>query len=188
MSEVPKPGSIGRPVPGVRVRLMEPTGQPGAAQVEAEDAGEIAVCGANLFSGYWPDGVEGPDSSGWWCTGDLAYADADGDLHLVDRRRELILVSGFNVYPREVEQVLIEHPDVVDAAVVGVPHPYTGETVRAFVVRRPGAALAEAELAAWAARQLARFKCPTTIEFVPELPYTALGKVRRAALRDVDAS
>ena len=139
MSEVPKPGSIGRPVPGVRVRLVEPTGEPDAAQVDAEDAGEIAVSGDNLFSGYWPDGADGPDSAGWWCTGDVAYADADGDLHLVDRRRELILVSGFNVYPREVEQVLIEHPGVEDAAVVGIPHPYTGETVRAFVVRRPGA-------------------------------------------------
>jgi len=188
MSEVPKPGSIGRPVPGVRVRIVEPTGEPGASEVEAEDAGEIAVCGANLFSGYWPAGADGPDPSGWWCTGDLAYADADGDLHLVDRRRELILVSGFNVYPREVEQVLVEHPDVLDAVVVGAPHPYTGETVRAVVVRQPGAAVTQAELGAWAARHLARFKCPTTIEFVDELPYTALGKVRRAALREVDAS
>jgi long-chain acyl-CoA synthetase len=188
MSEVPKAGSIGRPVPGVRVRLLEPTGEPDAAQVEADDAGEIAVFGENLFSGYWPDGTDGPDSSGWWSTGDLAYADADGDLHLVDRRRELIVVSGFHVYPREVEQVLIEHPDVLDAAIVGMPHPYTGQTVRAFVVRRPGSQLTEAELIAWAARQLARFKCPTTIEFVAELPYTALGKLRRAALREADTT
>jgi long-chain acyl-CoA synthetase len=188
MSEVPKPGSIGRPVPGVRVRLVEPTGEPDAAQVDAEDAGEIAVSGENLFSGYWPDGADGPDAAGWWCTGDVAYADADGDLHLVDRRRELILVSGFNVYPREVEQVLIEHPGVADAAVVGVPHPYTGETVRAFVVREPGVEVTEAELGEWAAHRLARFKCPTTISFVAELPYTVLGKVRRAALREADAS
>jgi long-chain acyl-CoA synthetase len=188
MSEVPKPGSIGRPVPGVRVRLVEPTGEPDAAQVDVDDAGEIAVSGDNLFSGYWPGGADGPDSTGWWCTGDLAYADADGDLHLVDRRRELILVSGFKVYPHEVEQVLIEHPGVADAAVVGVPHPYTGEAVRAFVVREPGVEVTEAEIGDWAARRLARFKCPTTIEFVAELPYTALGKVRRAALREADTS
>ena len=184
MSEVPKPGSIGRPVPGVRVRLVEPTGRPDAPDVEAEDAGEVMVCGDNLFSGYWPDGASAPGPEGWWSTGDLAYLDPEGDLHLVDRRRELIVVSGFNVYPREVEQVLTEHPDVLDAAVVGSPHPYTGEAVRALVVRRPGSDLPAGELTAWAARHLARFKCPTVIDFVAELPYTALGKVRRAELRE----
>ncbi len=103
------------------------------------DPGEIVVRGANLFSGYWPDGRDGPDADGWWATGDIAYADADGDLFLVDRRGELILVNGFNVYPREVELVLESHPGVAEAAVIGVPHPYTGQTVKAFLVRAPGA-------------------------------------------------
>jgi long-chain acyl-CoA synthetase len=188
MSEVPKPGSIGRPVPGVHVRLVEPTGLPGAAEVDADDPGEIQISGDNLFSGYWPEAAAGPDEEGWWSTGDLAYADADGDLHLVDRKREVILVSGFNVYPREVEQVLVEHPDVEDAAVLGMPHPYTGEAVRALVIRRPGSDLSVEELGAFAAERLARFKCPTTIEFVAELPYTAMGRMRRAALRDAATS
>ena len=109
-----KPGSIGRPVPGVEVRLVD---EAGAEVVQDDDPGEIVVRGANLFSGYWPDGSGGPDADGWWATGDVAYADDDGDLFLVDRRKELVLVSGFNVYPREVEDALAEHPDVAEVAV-----------------------------------------------------------------------
>ena len=140
--------------------------------------------GANLFSGYWPDGRDGPDADGWWATGDIAYADADGDLFLVDRRGELILVNGFNVYPREVELVLEAHPGVAEAAVIGVPHPYTGQTVKAFVVRTPGAEVTADEVLRHAERNLARFKCPTAVEFVAELPHSAIGKVRKtAALR-----
>ena len=129
-----KAGSIGRPVPGVEVRLVDEAG----TEVAEDDPGEIVVRGANLFSGYWPDGSGGPDADGWWATGDVAYADDDGDLFLVDRRKELVLVSGFNVYPREVEDVLAEHADVAEVAVIAVPHPYTGEAVKAFVVPRDG--------------------------------------------------
>ena len=137
VSEVAKPGSIGRPVPGVELRLLDERRR---APVEEGDPGEIVVRGANLFSGYWPDGADGPDADGWFATGDVAYRDDDGDLHLVDRRSDLILVSGFNVYPREVEDVLLAHPDVAEAAVIGVPHPYTGEAVKALVVLRARAA------------------------------------------------
>ena len=112
-----------------------------APPVDADDPGEIAVRGANLFSGYWPDGRDGPDAEGWWCTADLAIELDGGDLPLVDRRPELILVSGFNVYPREVEDVLLTHPDVEEAAVFGIPHPYTGEAVKALSCLRPGAVL-----------------------------------------------
>jgi long-chain acyl-CoA synthetase len=178
-SEVPKPGSIGRPIPGVELRLLD-----AAEEVEESDPGEIVVRGANLFSGYWPDGVGGPDGDGWFSTGDVAYADEDGDLFLVDRVRELILVSGFNVYPREVEDVLAAHPDVAEAAVIGVPHPYTGETVRALVVAREGAQLAAEDVIEWSARKLARFKCPTSVEFVDELPHSTTGKVAKGRLRD----
>ena len=185
MSEVPKPGSIGRPVPGVQVRLVEPTGRPDAREVDEDDTGEVTVRGGNLFSGYWPDGADGPDADGWWFTGDLAYADADGDLYLVDRRRELIMVSGFNVYPREVELALSSHPGVAEAAVIGIPHPYTGEAVKALIVPRPGVELTLAEIQAHAATQLSKFKCPTTVEFVEALPHTATGKVRKGSLRAV---
>ncbi len=178
-SNVAKPGSIGRPIPGVELRLLE-----AAEEVDEGDPGEIVVRGANLFSGYWPDGAGGPDSDGWFSTGDVAYADEDGDLFLVDRIRELILVSGFNVYPREVEDVLVAHPDIIEAAVLGVPHPYTGETVKALIVPRPGAQLTADEVIEWSARRLARFKCPTSVDFVAELPHSTTGKVAKGRLRE----
>lgn len=178
-STVAKPGSIGRPIPGVEVRLLDE----GGVEVDDDDPGEIVVRGANLFSGYWPDGHGGPDADGWFRTGDVAYADEDGDLFLVDRLRDLILVSGFNVYPREVEDVIATHPDVAEVAVLGVPHPYTGETVRAVVVPKPGRALTGDEVVAHAATRLARFKCPTSVEIATELPHAVTGKVAKGRLR-----
>jgi long-chain acyl-CoA synthetase len=178
-SEAAKPGSIGRAIPGVELRLVDDDG----SDADEGDPGEIVVRGANLFSGYWPSGEGGPDADGWFRTGDVAYADDDGDLFLVDRVRELILVSGFNVYPREVEDVLATHPDVAEVGVIGIPHPYTGETVKAFVVARPGATLTADELIEHAARRLARFKCPTAVEVVDELPHSATGKVAKGRLR-----
>jgi long-chain acyl-CoA synthetase len=161
----------------------------GGAEVDPDDPGEIRVRGANLFSGYWPDGREGPGPDGWWCTGDVAVADGAGDLTLVDRRTDLILVSGFNVYPREVEYVLGMHPDVTEVAVLGIPHPYTGSAVKALVVPRRGedgepVALSTEELLVHAGKYLARFKCPTTVEIVDSLPHTATGKVAKGRLRE----
>jgi long-chain acyl-CoA synthetase len=138
------------------------------------------VRGENLFDGYWPDGRNAPGEGGWWRTGDVAYADSDGDLFLVDRLNELILVSGFNVYPHEVELVLCAHPAVEEAAVVGTPHPYTGQTVKAYVV--VSAPTGVEELIGHCERGLARFKCPTAIEFVDELPHSVTGKVRKREL------
>lgn len=191
VSPVPKPGSIGRAIPGVSLRLVYASGEEitvtdddfddDAAGSPGTDPGEIVARGDNLFSGYWPDGRGGPDADGWWATGDVAYADGDGDLFLVDRLRELILVSGFNVYPYEVEQVLMAHPGVREAAVLGVPHPFTGQTVKAYVVA--SGSVTTDELVAHCERNLARFKCPTAIEFVDGLPHSATGKVRKAALR-----
>ena len=181
MSEVAKPGSIGRPLPGVELRVVDESG----AAVEEGDPGEVVVRGANLFSGYWPDGDDGPDADGWWPTGDVAVVDDDGDLHLVDRRREMVLVSGFNVYPREVEEVLLTHPGVAEAAVLGIPHPYTGESVKALVVPRPGTRLTAEGVIEHCARSLARFKCPTAVEVVGSLPHTATGKVSKGQLREL---
>ncbi|MEV4384425.1 AMP-binding protein [Micromonospora sp. NPDC049580] len=197
---VVKPGSIGRPLPGVELRLVGPTGEDlwrdGQAVPDDDpdeldisdvapgtDPGQIVVRGRNLFGGYWPDGRDGPDDDGWWGTGDIAYADEDGDLFLVDRLGELILVNGFNVYPHEVELVLAGHPGVVESAVLGVPHPRTGETVRAYVVPVQGRPVTSEELLAHCARNLARFKCPTAVEFVDALPHSAIGKVRKTQLR-----
>jgi long-chain acyl-CoA synthetase len=174
-----KPGSIGRPIPGVELRPLDDAGN----EVDDDDPGEIVVRGDNVFSGYWPDGSGGADGDGWFRTGDVAYADDDGDLFLVDRVRELILVSGFNVYPREVEDVIGGHPDVAEVAVIGVPHPYTGETVRALIVPVADRDLTAEKVIEYAAGRLARFKCPTSVEFVPELPHSATGKVAKGRLR-----
>lgn len=177
-----KPGSIGKPIPGVELKLVNDYGTPSEDEpvYGEEDPGEIVVRGANLFTGYWPDGHGGPDAQGWWPTGDVAYADADGDLFIVDRIGELIIVNGFNVYPAEIEQVLAGHPAVQEAAAVGAPHEVTGHTVHAYVVVR--AEVTEAELAEYCANGLARFKCPTKIEIVPKLPHSATGKVRKRLL------
>jgi long-chain acyl-CoA synthetase len=190
-SEVAKPGSIGKPIPGVEIRLVDAAGEDlgDLGDVDEEivpgddEPGEIVVRGANLFSGYWPDGAEGPDGDGWWRTGDVAYRDDDGDLFLVDRIRELVLVSGFNVYPREIEDVLCGHPGIAEAAVIGVPHPYTGETVKAYIVPAEGAHLTTADVIAYCEGSLARFKCPTAVEFVAALPHSATGKVAKSRLR-----
>jgi long-chain acyl-CoA synthetase len=196
--KAPKVGSIGRPLPDVEVKLLDSEGNV-VGEIDEEgvdeddidydspdspgtDPGVIVVRGPNLFSGYWPDGQNGPDADGWWSTADVAYSDADGDLFLVDRLGELIIVSGFNVYPREVELVLASHPAVVEAAAVGMPHPYTQQTVKAYVVRRPEATVTADDLIAYCEANLARFKCPTAVEFLPELPKSATGKVRKGEL------
>ncbi|HQR78691.1 MAG TPA: AMP-binding protein [Actinomycetota bacterium] len=176
----PKPGSVGRPLPGVEVQLRDEGGHPA---VEG-DPGEVLVRGPNLFSGYWPDGSGGPDEQGWFATGDVAYSDDDGDLRLVDRRRELIIVSGFNVYPREVEEVISQMDGVLEVAVMGVTHPYTGEAVKAFVVLEPEAEVTAADVLEFASSRLARFKCPTIVDVVGGLPHSVTGKVSKSRLRD----
>jgi long-chain acyl-CoA synthetase len=178
----PKPGSVGRPLPGVDLRIADEQGE----DVEGDDPGEILVRGQNLFSGYWPDGDGGPDADGWYRTGDVGYLDADGDLYLVDRLRELVVVSGFNVFPSEVEEVLVGAPGVREAAVIGVPSEETGEAVKAFLVPATGAAIDLDEVRAYAGQRLARFKCPVEIEVVDHLPHSVTGKVAKGRLREAD--
>jgi long-chain acyl-CoA synthetase len=186
VGEAPKPNSIGKPVPGVELRLMDEHDE----DVEDGDPGEIVVRGPNVFQGYWRDETATANAvhDGWFKTGDVAYADEDGYLFLVDRKKDLIIVSGFNVYPREVEDVLMRHPKVADTAVIGVAHPYTGEAVKAIVVLKPGERATEEEIIEHCRRSIARFKCPQFVEFVAELPHTMTGKVLKRALRDEGAS
>jgi long-chain acyl-CoA synthetase len=178
-----KPGSVGSALPGIELRLADDTGH----APEGEDAGQILVRGANLFSGYWPDGTDGPDEAGWYATGDVGFLDRDGDLFLVDRLKELVIVSGFNVYPVEVEDVVTELDGVAEAAVIGTPHPTTGEAVVAYVQPSRGSSLGPAELETLVrehcAVRLARFKQPTEVHVVDELPHTVTGKVAKGRLR-----
>ncbi|MGH3518465.1 MAG: AMP-binding protein [Haloechinothrix sp.] len=194
----PKPGSVGRPIPGVELRLVDAEGGEPAGErsvpLDSDDpddlfeedsgaTGLVCVRGPNLFSGYWPDGAEGPDADGWFRTSDVGYLDTDGDLHLVDRANDLIIVNGFNVYPHEVEAVIGELPGVAEVAVVGVIDDRSGEAVRAVVVPKPGVALSEHQIVEHCATKLARYKIPRTVQFADELPHTVTGKLRRTSLR-----
>jgi len=179
---VAPPGSIGVPLPGVHVRLVDPTGQ----DALVGDAGEIWVEGPNVFAGYWNDPAatrQAIDADGWLHTGDVAVVDDDGFLFLVDRVKDLIIVSGFNVFPAEVEEVIATHPAVRQVAVVGVPHPHSGEAVKAYVVVDERASVEEDEIIAHCEAHLARYKCPQKVMFVDEIPQSATGKVLRSALR-----
>lgn len=177
-----RPGSVGAPVDGVEVRLVDVDGE----DVLVGDPGEIWVKGPNVFQGYWNDAEATRaciDEDGWLHTGDIAMVDDEGFLFLVDRAKDLIIVSGFNVFPAEVEEVLLEMDGVREVAVVGVPHPHTGEAVKAFVVVEPGHSLEEDAVIEFAAQRLARYKCPQKVNFVEELPLNLSGKVLRRALR-----
>ncbi len=177
----PRPGSIGGPIWGVEVKLIGPDWEP----VDRTDAvGEIAIRGHNIMKGYYQRPEETADvmRDGWFRSGDLARRDADGYYYIVDRAKDMILRGGFNVYPREVEEVLMTHPDVSLAAVVGVPHQSHGEEVKAFVIRRAGATLSEEDLVAWSKEQMAGYKYPRMVEFREALPMTATGKILKREL------
>ena len=177
-----RPGSVGAPVEGIEVRLVDADGE----DVLVGDPGEIWIKGPNVFQGYWNDAEATRaciDPDGWLRTGDIALVDDEGFLFLVDRAKDLIIVSGFNVFPAEVEEVLLELDGVRECAVVGVPHPHTGEAVKAFVVVEPGYSLEEDAVIEYAAGHLARYKCPQKVNFVDELPLNLSGKVLRRALR-----
>jgi len=154
----------------------------------ADDPGDIEIRGDNLFSGYWPDGHDGPDDEGWWATGDVGLLDTDGDLFLVDRRKEIVIVSGFNVYPVEVEDVIGAVPGVLQVAVIGVPDERTGEAVVAYVV--PAGEVSAEELTESVSKacagRLAGFKRPSQVHVVDELPLTVTGKVQKGRLRAVE--
>lgn len=173
-------GSVGRVLDGVRVRLVNDDGD-----IPAGDVGEIWVQGPNVFAGYFRD-ADASDAvlteDGWLKTGDMATVDDDGFLWLVDRAKDLVIVSGFNVFPAEVEDVLHTHPDVSEAGVIGVPHPHTGEAVKAFVVATAGSDIDEESLVEYCFDHLARYKCPNKIMFVAELPRNAQGKLVRRQL------
>jgi long-chain acyl-CoA synthetase len=181
MGTTPRLGSIGRVLPGVTLRLVDEDGE----DALDGDTGEVWVKGPNVFLGYWNDTAATAKvlQDGWLHTGDVAIVDADGFLYLVDRSKDLIIVSGFNVYPAEVEDTITSHPAVHECAVVGVPHPTAGEAIKAYVVLEPAAAITAEELVVHCKSQVARYKCPSEIVFIAELPKGPSGKVLRRLLR-----
>ncbi|QGN49745.1 long-chain-fatty-acid--CoA ligase [Micromonospora sp. WMMD558] len=177
-----KPGSIGQPVWGVRMRLIDADWN----EVPEGEAGEIAIRGHNVMKGYHgrPDATAEVLRDGWFRTGDVARRDEDGYYFIVDRAKDMIVRGGFNVYPREIEETMMTHPDVSLVAVVGVPHESHGEEVKAFVIRNPGSQLTEGELVNWCKQRMASYKYPRIVEFRDDLPMTSTGKILKRKLRD----
>jgi acyl-CoA synthetase (AMP-forming)/AMP-acid ligase II len=172
----------GRPIPGVELRSVDPQGQ----DVPPGMPGEILVRGFNVVKGYLDDPkatAEAIDPDGWFRTGDIGIIDAEGYIRITDRAKDMFIVGGFNCYPAEIEELMLEHPAIAQVAVVGVPDERMGEVAKAFVVLRPAKQLTEAELIAWGRKSMANYKAPRYVEFVDILPTTASGKVQRFALR-----
>jgi len=173
--------SIGVPISSVNARIVGEDG----ADLPAGDVGELLIAGPQVATGYWgqPEATATAFPGGELRTGDVGFMDADGWFYLVDRKKDMIIASGYKVWPREVEDVLYGHAAVREAAVVGVPDEYRGETVHAFVSLQPGATVTENELIAFCRSQMAAYKYPRAVFFVDELPKTASGKILRRELR-----
>ena len=183
--KVRKPGSIGTPIDGVEMRLVDDAGQ----TVPAGEIGEIAIRGHNVMKGYWnkPEATAEAIADGWFRTGDMARVDSDGYYYIVDRKKDLIIRGGYNVYPREIEEVLHEHPAVAEVAVIGIPHPDLGEEVGAAVALKPGASATPEELRAFARDRVAAYKYPRRVWLVDSLPKGPTGKILRREVQAPEA-
>jgi long-chain acyl-CoA synthetase len=180
-----KPGSIGLPLPDIEAKIVDL--DTGTKDLSVGEVGELALRGPIVMEGYWNMPEETAlvmREGGWLLTGDIAKMDEKGYFYIVDRKKDMIICSGFNVYPREVEEVLYEHPKVQEAAVAGIPDPYRGETVKAWIVLKPGESATAEEIMDFCRDKLAKFKVPTEVEFRAELPKTMVGKVLRRHLQE----
>jgi long-chain acyl-CoA synthetase len=177
-------GSIGIPIPSTEARIVDV--ETGETEMPVGESGELIIKGPQVMKGYlnMPEETARALKDGWLHTGDVAKMDEDGYFFIVDRKKDMIVASGYNVYPREVEEVLFEHPDVAEAVAIGVPDEYRGETVKAFVVKRSGATTTEDEVLAFCRERLAPYKAPRTVEFRDDLPKSAVGKLLRRVLVD----
>ncbi|HOM13316.1 MAG TPA: long-chain fatty acid--CoA ligase [Rubrivivax sp.] len=175
-------GSVGKPIAHVEYRIADDAGR----DVPVGQTGELMIRGPNVFVGYWQKAAatrEALDEDGWFHSGDLARADEQGFYYIVDRKKDMVISGGENVYPAEIEQVLYQHPDIAEVAVLGTPDARWGEAVTAVVVLKAGARLTEEDLVAWARERLAGYKCPRVVQFIDILPRTATGKILKRELR-----
>ncbi|MFN7251582.1 MAG: AMP-binding protein [Anaerobacillus sp.] len=176
-----KSGSIGVPWPDTEATILSiETGE----SAEPNEIGEVMIKGPQVMKGYWkrPEDTQATFKDDWFLTGDMGYMDEDGYFYIVDRKKDMIIAGGFNIYPREIEEVLYEHEKVQEACIVGIPDPYRGETVKAFIVPKDGQKLSEEELDQYCRKHLAAFKVPRLYEFRDELPKTMIGKILRRVL------
>jgi long-chain acyl-CoA synthetase len=182
------PGSIGLPIPDTDARVVDV--ETGEHDMPVGETGELIVRGPQVMRGYWnmPEETAMALRDGWLYTGDIGRMDEDGYFYIVDRKKDMIISGGLNIYPREIEEVLYEHPKVLEAAVIGVPDPHWGETPKAFVVLRPGETATAEEIIEFCRQRLARYKVPKHVEFRDALPKTPVGKILRRALRELETS
>ncbi len=175
-------GSAGREMPGVMIRIVDESDNP----VPFGQPGEIVVRSDLVMAGYWrrPEETAETLRNGWLHTGDVGYLDADGYLFITDRIKDLIISGGANIYPREIEEILLQHPAVAEVSVIGVPDPKWGESVKAMVVRRPGVMVDDQELIQFSRERLASYKKPRSVDFVDALPKSAFGKVLKRVFRE----
>lgn len=179
-----KPGSVGIGVPSTDYKIVDLA--TGTKEVPVGELGEVIIKGPQVMKGYWnlPEETANALRDGWLFTGDIARVDEDGYLYIVDRKKDLIIASGFNIYPRDVEEVLYEHPAVQEAVVIGVPDSYRGETVKAVIVFKAGKSITEQEMIHYCRGNMAAYKVPSTVEFRTQLPKTSVGKILRRELRE----
>jgi long-chain acyl-CoA synthetase len=179
-----KPGAIGCPLPENDIRLVDI--ENGVEDVKPGDPGEILLKGPSVMQGYWnnPEETKIQLTDGWLHTGDIGQADEDGYIYIVDRKKDMIIAGGFNIYPREVDEVLYQHPKIAEAVTVGIPDTYRGETVKVFVVLKQGQKAADKEIIDFCRTKLAAYKVPKVVEFRESIPKSAVGKILRKILRD----
>ena len=181
---VRKPGGVGLPFPDNEIRIVDL--DTGTKDLPFGEPGEIIAKGPTIMSGYWnnPEETANVMRDGWLHTGDIGYMDEDGHVFIVDRVKDLVLASGFNVYPREIDELMYTHPKVLQACAYGVPDPKRGETIKLALVLKPGESMTVAEARAFCKANLSGYKVPTDVVFMDELPLTAIGKANRKMLRE----
>jgi long-chain acyl-CoA synthetase len=177
-----RPGSVGLPLPGIMCRIVD--AETGDKELPVGEIGELIIKGPSIMEGYWQMPTETTNTlrDGWLFTGDIARMDDDGFFYIEDRKKDMIIAGGYNIYPREVEEVLATHPSVQEVAVAGIADPRRGETVKAWIVKTPGDPTSEQEIIDWSKEFLAKYKYPRQIEFRDELPRTTVGKVLKREL------
>lgn len=181
-----KPGTVGIPFPNTDLKLVDL--ETGKTEVKLGEAGEICFKGPQVMMGYYknPEETSKVLIDGWLYTGDIGVMDADGYVTIVDRKKDMIIASGFNIYPKEIDELLMTHPKILEVCTIGVPDPYRGENVKTFVVVKPGQTMTEEEVTSFCRQTLAAYKIPKMVEFLEALPKSAVGKILRRELRDLE--
>ena len=181
-----KPGTVGVPVADTDIKIVDL--ETGETELPQGESGEIAIRGPQIMQGYYkkPEATESTLKDGWYYSGDIGCFDEDGYLSIVDRKKDMVIAGGYNIYPVELDNILFDHPKILEACTVGIPDEYRGETIKAFIVVKEGETLTEEDVIRYCKENMAAYKVPKIIEFADELPKTAVGKILRRKLRDME--